>query len=131
VTEPSRPEPAAGAPAKAPLTEPVSEENLDIEALVRRAENELENARLAEHPAPFLADLSQHKKDLIPTLMYSRHDYASDNKTASVTLNGKTLRAGGNAGGGVRVVEVLPDSVVLSHQGTEFRLRALNSWVNL
>ncbi len=110
---------------------PVSEESLDIEALVARAENELENARLAEHPAPFLADLSQQKKNQIPTLMYSRHDYASDAKASAVTINGKSLRAGGTAGGGVRVVEVLPDSVVLSHQGTEFRLRALNSWVNL
>ena len=63
--------------------------------------------------------------------MYSRHDYRSNSKTSAVTINGRSLRAGGVAGGGVKVVEVLPDSVVLSHQGTEFRLRALNSWVNL
>jgi hypothetical protein len=125
----SQPEPSAEAATA--LAAPVSEESLDIEALVERAENELENARLAEHPAPFLADLSQQKKNQIPTLMYSRHDYASDAKASAVTINGKSLRAGGTAGGGVRVVEVLPDSVVLSHQGTEFRLRALNSWVNL
>ncbi len=127
------PSPAA-APASAPPTaiaQPVSEESLDIEALVARAEDELENARLAEHPSPFLADLSQQKKNQIPTLMYSRHDYSSDSKASSVTINGKTLRSGGNVGGGVRVVEILPDSVVLSHQGEEFRLRALNSWVNL
>ncbi len=129
VAPPAEPEPVTEtATVAAP---PVSEESLDIEALVARAENELENARLAEHPAPFLADLSQQKKNQIPTLMYSRHDYASDAKASAVTINGKSLRAGGTAGGGVRVVEVLPDSVVLSHQGTEFRLRALNSWVNL
>jgi hypothetical protein len=132
VAEP-QPEPVTSEPDAAPaaLADAVSEEALDIEALVTRAENEVENARLAEHPAPFLASLSQQKKDQIPTLMYSRHDYASDAKTSAVTINGKSLRAGGNAGGGVKVVEVLSDSVVLSHQGTEFRLRALNSWVNL
>ena len=132
VAEP-QPDPVESMPDAAPaaLADAVSEEALDIEALVTRAENEVENARLAEHPAPFLASLSQQKKDQIPTLMYSRHDYASDAKTSAVTINGKSLRAGGNAGGGVKVVEVLSDSVVLSHQGTEFRLRALNSWVNL
>ena len=128
-----RPQPVKETLANPPAakSEPVSEENLDIEALVRQAEDDLENARLVEHPAPFLADLSQQKKNQIPTLMYSRHDYRSNSKTSAVTINGKSLRAGGVAGGGVKVVEVLPDSVVLSHQGTEFRLRALNSWVNL
>lgn len=131
--EAAMPEPVTDAPATAEtvMAEAASEKDLDIVALVARAENELENAHLAEHPAPFLADLSQQKKDQIPTLMYVRHDYNSDSKVSAVTINGKSLRAGGNAGGGVKVVEVLPDSVVLSHQGTEFRLRALNSWVNL
>ena len=127
----SAPEPVREAPAPTVMTDAASEQDLDLEALVTRAENELENARLAEHSAPFLGDLSQQKKNQIPTLMYSRHDYSSDSKVSAVTINGKSLRAGGSAGGGVKVVEVLPDSVVLSHQGTEFRLRALNSWVNL
>jgi hypothetical protein len=48
-----------------------------------------------------------------------------------VVLNGKELRPGGQPASGVKVVEILPDSVVLDYRGTEFRLRALNSWVNL
>lgn len=106
------------------------EEPIDIEELVAAAEAELGNARLAEHPAPFLTDLSQQTKDAIPTLLYSAHDYAGDTGRSSVLINGKELRVGGSTAG-VRVEEILPDSVVLSFQGTQFRLRALNSWVNL
>ena len=43
----------------------------------------------------------------------------------------KQLRVGGMVAPGVKLVEILPDSVVLSHDGREFRLRALNSWINL
>ena len=62
--------------------------------------------------------------------MYLRHDYSGDPARSSVHINGKTLRAGGSVGG-VKVVEILPDSVVLEYKGSRFRLRALNSWVNL
>lgn len=127
------PVPAAAATGAQPIAAApaVAEEAVDLEALVALAEEEVDNARLAEHPAPFMASLSQQKKDQIPTLMYSRHDYSSDSRQSAVVINGKSLRAGGSVGGGVSVKEILPDSVVLSHQGTEFRLRALNSWVNL
>jgi hypothetical protein len=47
-----------------------------------------------------------------------------------VVINGKTLRTGASAAG-VKVEEILPDSVVLEVKGNRFRLRALNSWVNL
>ena len=111
---------------------PVEEETgVDIEQLVRQAENELENARLAEHPAPFISELSQQVKDAIPTIFYERHDYSGRAGQSLVVLNGKELRVGGSPASGVRVEEILPDSVVLNYRGTEFRLRALNSWVNL
>ncbi len=96
-----------------------------------RAENELENARLAEHPAPFIAQLSQQTKDGIPSIFYQRHDYRGDSARSVVVLNGQELRVGGRPAAGVTVDEILPDSVVLSYRGTQFRLRALNSWVNL
>ncbi len=106
------------------------EEAVDIEALVEKARAELADARLAESEVPFLSTLSQQTKDAIPTLMYQRHDYARDSASSSVVINGKTLRVGGSAAG-VKVAEILPDSVVLEYQGKRFRLRALNSWVNL
>jgi len=63
-------------------------------------------------------------------LMYLQHDYSGDSARSTVIINGKTLRAGGSVGG-LKVEEILPDSVVLEFKGTRFRLRALNSWVNL
>jgi hypothetical protein len=110
----------------------VEEEAVDIEKMVTLARDGVENARLAEHPAPFIADLSQRTKDEIPTIFYQRHDYRGDASSSSiVVLNGKELRVGGRPASGVKVEEILSDSVVLNYQGTEFRLRALNSWVNL
>lgn len=121
-------------PAKEParMAEPsVDEQGLDIEQLVRKAEDELENARLAEHPAPFITDLSQQTKDAIPSIFYERHDYSGRPGQSTVVLNGKELKAGGSPASGVKVIEILSDSVVLDYRGTQFRLRALNSWVNL
>jgi hypothetical protein len=107
------------------------ETRVDIEQLVRQAQEEIENARLAEHSAPFIAELSQQTKDSIPTVYYQRHDYAGDGANSRVVLNGQELARGGSPVSGMRVVEILPDSVVLDYRGTEFRLRALNSWINL
>lgn len=108
----------------------VREQPIDIEEVLAMAEDELENARLAEHPAPFLSALSQQTKDTIPTLLYQAHDFTGKQSDSFVLINGKTLKQGGSVKG-VRVDEILPDSVVLSFGGTQFRLRALNSWVNL
>lgn len=107
-----------------------NEEAVDIASLVSAAEQALEDVRLAEHSAPFLGDLSQQRKDAVPTLMYLQHDYRTEGGS-TVTINGQSARAGQTVGRGVKVEEILPDSVVLSHDGQQFRLRALNSWVNL
>ena len=107
------------------------EEPIDIEKMILKARRDLENAALAEHPAPFIADLSRQTKDNIPTIFYERHDYSDNQAQSSVVLSGKKLKTGGSPVAGVKVEEILPDSVVLSYRGTQFRLRALNSWVNL
>lgn len=106
-------------------------EPADVDRILKEARDEMENASLDEHPVPFLADLSQQTKDAIPTLYYQRHEYSSNASQSSVTLNGNTVKAGGSVIPGMKVEEILPDSVVLNYQGTQFRLRALNSWINL
>ena len=116
--------------ARSPASPRVSEP-LDIEAALASARQEMENAQLVDHPAPFIQDLSQQRKNAIPTLMYSIHNYSGKSGQSSVMINGKSLRAGANVGKGVKLEEILPESIVLSHQGEQFRLRALNSWVNL
>jgi general secretion pathway protein B len=107
------------------------EEPLDVEAMLQQAQAQMANQSLAKHPAPFLADLTQQRKDAIPTLLYAAHDYRGKGGESTVVINGRTAHAGESLGKGVTVEEILPDSVVLSHDGQQFRLRALNSWVNL
>ena len=107
------------------------EQPVDIEKLVLQAQDVVENARLEEHPAPFVADLSQQTKNAIPTVYYQRHEYSGNPRESVVYLNGKSLKVGDSPVAGMKVKEILPDSVVLDYRGTEFRLRALNSWVNL
>jgi len=124
-----KPELKAG-PADLPEARSAEEEVIDIEKLLTEAEAELADTKLEDNGVPFLATLSQQTKDSIPTLMYQRHDYSGSSGKSRVLINGKTL-SGGASAGGVKVVEILPDSVVLEFKGTRFRLRALNSWVNL
>ncbi|MEP4146517.1 MAG: general secretion pathway protein GspB [Halioglobus sp.] len=124
-------QPAAKEIPAAPATATVAEQAVDIEQLLKSAEDELQNARLEEHSAPFVNGLSQRTKDTIPSIFYERHDYSGRPGQSRVVLNGKELKVGGSPASGVKVEEILPDSVVLNYRGTEFRLRALNSWVNL
>ena len=109
----------------------LQEKPIDIEEVLARTKEALKTASLREHSAPFLSTLSQQVKNDIPTMFYSAHDYSSNSGQSSVVINGKTLRVGGSIAGGVKLDEILSDSIVLSHRGTQFRLRALNSWVNL
>jgi general secretion pathway protein B len=123
-------------PKQQPIDKPVSkpqdnEQTIDIEKMVNLARRETENAELSEHSAKFLSQLSQQSKDQVPTIYYTQHDYSSTASQSSVTLNGKLVRVGGSVGGNIKLLEILPSSIVLSDRGTEFRLRALNSWINL
>jgi hypothetical protein len=122
----------------APSTEAKADERpvADVNALARAAEAALADRRgnaapLVEHEAPFVVDLSQPVKDQIPSIFYSAHKWASDPAQRSVVLNGQERRAGQQVKPGLRLVEILEDSIVLDFRGTEFRLRSLNSWVNL
>lgn len=133
-------QPAAPAPVAQPeptgetaATPPPGREErpIDIEAMVAQAQAEMANRGLQDNPVPLLASLSQQFKDRVPSIMYLRHDYSGTPGKSTVVLNSKSLAPGGSLPGGVKVEEILPDSVILSYQGTRFRLRALNSWVNL
>jgi hypothetical protein len=108
-----------------------NEQPIDIEKMILKARDELENANLDEHSVPLLSSLSQQTKDSVPTIFYERHDYSDNQAQSSVVLNGKSTKVGGSPTAGLKVEEILPDSVVLSYRGTQFRLRALNSWINL
>ncbi|MEE4277377.1 MAG: general secretion pathway protein GspB [Halieaceae bacterium] len=120
---------SAGTMASVPAPASPAEEVLDLETALRRARIEAAASALLPHAAPLLASLSQQFRDSLPTLMYLRHDY-NPAGVSTVLINGETLRIGASTRG-VEVREILPDSVILEFAGTEFRLRALSSWVNL
>ena len=103
---------------------------VDLEQVLREVRRASANDSLSEHPVPVLESLSQQFRDRVPTLMYLRHDYSGDQGGSSVLINGESLRVGQRTRS-VQVVEILPDSVILRFDGRDFRLRALNSWVNL
>jgi general secretion pathway protein B len=122
--------PGVTATADSPASQ-AGAERVDMERILAQAQSEVEDASLQAHPAPFLADLSQQRKDQIPSIMYSVHNYSGRPGESTVVLNGRSTREGVGLSGGIKVVEILPDSTVLEFQGEQFRLRALNSWVNL
>lgn len=116
--------------ASAPPEDAAPPPDVMVDALVARAEAALDNRGLAAHPAPMLDELSKALRDEIPTLMYSQHDYHASGEESSVYINRERRREGDSISG-VRVQQILPDSVILRYGDTVFRLRALNSWVNL
>lgn len=127
---------AARADDGEPLTQntevpnPVLDESpVDLESVLRQAQAEWGEPALLPHPTALLESLSQQTKDRIPSVIYSVHDWQSTGRS-TVVINGKRLAAGQREGGFL-VREILEDSVILSWGGTDFRLRALNSWINL
>ncbi len=102
---------------------------VNTDEVLRRAQAAIGEERLTEYPAPLLESLSQQQKDRIPTLMYRQHDWSSTGESR-VLLNGQRLKAG-DQHDGFKVQAILRDSVILEWGGTTFRLRALNSWINL
>ena len=102
---------------------------IDLAMAMQQAARAVGESTLVPHPVALLENLSQQQKDRVPTIVYSDHVFAASD-IASVELNGKRMLAGQQAGG-IEVVEILSDSVILRAGGSEFRLRALNTWVNL
>jgi len=102
---------------------------IDLQEVMERLALEAGGAALAPHPVPLLENLTQQQKDRVPTIIYSAHQFGGDNP-AFVELNGSRLKEG-ESDRTIRVDEILDDSVILSAVGTQFRLKALNSWINL
>ena len=128
--EPARSgEVSASASSSAPSDAPSIAPPIDLVAAIERAAREVGEPNLVPHPTVLLENLSQQQKDGIPTIVYSEHVYA-EGVAPSVELNGQRLRPGQRAGA-ITVEDILVDSVILRVNGVSFRLRALNTWVNL
>ena len=126
---PVQSEAVSAAPSSAVSDEPSIAPPIDLAAAIERAAREVGEPNLVPHPAVLLENLSQQQKDRIPTIVYTQHVYAQG-VAPSVELNGQRLRPGQRAGA-ITVEDILVDSVILRVNGVSFRLRALNTWVNL
>lgn len=103
---------------------------LDVEAITRAARQRLAVEPVAVHPAPLLVDLPTVVKDEIPTIFFRQHDWSAQANTRNVNLNGKVFREGDQVAPDLQLLEIHSDFILMDFQGNEFRLRALNSWVN-
>jgi general secretion pathway protein B len=121
--------PAAGTPAAGSPAAPSS--TLPVDAIVAATQQELAAPPLDDDPTPLVQDLPQRTKDEIPSIFFSSHSWSNNTGEKQVILNGEVRREGETVLPGVQLIEILPESIVLDFQGTRFRLRALNSWVNL
>jgi general secretion pathway protein B len=78
-------------------------------------------------PAPnrtySLAELPQGLKQKLPALSLALTVHSDDRASRLATVNGQTVREGQMVSEGVRVEEILPDSVVFTFQGYRFRLQ--------
>ncbi|MEM6302992.1 MAG: general secretion pathway protein GspB [Pseudomonadota bacterium] len=111
------------------LYEESEEEAVDLVQALSQLQANRQTQALTPHPTPMLLSQSKQFKDSVPTLLYQQHDF-NPVGVSTVTINGQVLRERQRTRG-VEVREILVDSVVLRFSETEFRLRALNSWVNL
>jgi len=123
------PGPTDPAPATSSSSSPSIAPPIDLVAAIERAAREVGEPSLVPHPTVLLENLSQQQKDQIPTIVYTEHIYA-EGAAPLVELNGQRLRPGQRTGA-VTVEDILVDSVILRVNGVSFRLRALNTWVNL
>jgi hypothetical protein len=135
--EARRPAPAKGTSSASPPTPVVAEPEvaagpgLDVEAIAEATRQELTAPAYEESDLPLVNELSQRDRDAIPSILFTEHTWSPDPAASVVTLNGKRLQEGGRVAPGLTLVSIHENSIVLEYRGTEFRLRSLNSWVNL
>ncbi len=75
-----------------------------------------------------IAALPESVQRALPELVFSSHIFASDADLRMVNINGKSLREGDIVGGGVRLVEVTEEGVILDYQGNRFEVSVLRDW---
>lgn len=121
-----------------PESQPDTSQNtgLDVDLLAQAAQSELEklpqqDEPLIVHGVPLINGLKQSLKDEIPSVFFTMHHWSSIAREREVVLNGETRHEGDIIKPGLRLLEILEDSIVMDYRGNEFRLRSLNSWVNL
>ena len=78
---------------------------------------------------PDLHDLPSQILVKIPSLNYSEHNY--NNIGGSVKINGEIKHANDQLASGLVIDKILEDGMILHVDNYSFKMRALNSWVNM
>jgi hypothetical protein len=91
---------------------------------------DVDNSKAILQQIPLITDLSSRFQRTVPNIDYQIHVYSEKENSGFVNLNGSIHKIGSQILPDMRVIAILKDSVVLDYQGTQFRLPAMNSWVN-
>lgn len=78
---------------------------------------------------PDLHDLPPEFINKIPSLNYAEHHYASTG--SSVVINGQVKHAQDTLVAGVIIEKIVEDGIILHGDVYTFKMKALNSWVNM
>lgn len=78
---------------------------------------------------PDIGDLPWNLRQEIPSINYARHNF-EDGQT-SVMINGRAWQTGAVLAPDLKLEEIYTDGVIMSFRQVRFKLRALNSWINM
>lgn len=78
---------------------------------------------------PEIHDLPNNILEKIPSLGYSEHNYSANG--ASVKINGEIKHVNDQLPSGIVIDKILEDGMILHIDNYSFKMRAMNSWVNM
>ncbi len=119
------PEPAASAP----VTETIATHNDDSQTLPSTVPPATPTSITQFGNLPDLHDLPNQILAKIPSLNYSEHNY--NNIGGSVKINGQLKHVNDQLAPGLVIDKILEDGMILHLDNYSFKMRALNSWVNM
>lgn len=88
-----------------------------------------DESRLGSARVPHLVELPMSFQKMIPDLIFNSHVYASDPAARRVMINDNYLRIG-DSFDGLRVERITEEGVVLSKDGTRFRVGVVRDWIS-
>jgi general secretion pathway protein B len=77
---------------------------------------------------PQLSQMPQTFTSTLPKLDFISHLYSSDAASRSVIINGKTWHERDRILPTLELIAIIPDGVVLSYQGKQFRMPVIQDW---
>ena len=78
---------------------------------------------------PELRDLPNAILAKIPTLKYTEHNYNKNG--GNVVINGEVKHVNDSLGNGVVIDKILSDGLILHIDNFSFKMRAMNTWINM